>query len=111
MSSINKIRKLLTMNLVDVANALVSIKVPGQVITVDISAGWVDVGEGNILRLEVGADTYIAFEDEDKGAGIAVSITSDPGLKLPAGYHYVICQSRWVRASANPIRKELLRMK
>ena len=43
MSIANKLRKLLTKNIVDIAQALVGVKVPGEVITDDLSAGWVEV--------------------------------------------------------------------
>lgn len=108
MSEANKLRKLLTKNLVDIGQALVSLSVPGKVITDDISARWVDVGEGNILRMEAGADMYVAFSDLNTGG--AVSVTTSPAVKLKGGeFHYVVCQCRYVRASANPLRIELLK--
>jgi hypothetical protein len=106
MSSSNKIRKLVTLNTVDVAQALQSLHIPGKVISANMSTGWIDVGQGNILRIQAGADIYIAFSDNTSGG--VPSATTSPGLKLLTGDHYVLCQSRYVRASANPTRVELL---
>ena len=108
MSRNNKTRKALTKNVVDVAQALVGVEVPGEVITDDLSAGWVEVGEGNILRLQVGADTYVAFDDKNTGG--AVSATTSPAIKLAAGYHKIICTCAYVRLSANATRAELLKL-
>lgn len=106
MSSLNKVRKLVTLNVVDVAQALQSLHIPGKVISVDISAAWIDVGQGNILRIQSSADIYVTFSDNTSGA--APSVTTSPAVKLIAGDHYVLCQARYVRASANPTRVELL---
>ena len=108
MSVANKLRKLLTKNLVDVAQALVGVEIAGEVVTDDLSAAGVEVGEGNILRLEVGADTYVAFSD-DSSIG-AVSAATTNGIKLAAGYHKVVCSCKYVRTSANPTRVELLKL-
>lgn len=108
MANISKIlRKFLTKNLVDVAQSLVSIKLPGEVITDDLSANWVFVGADNILRVEVAADTYIAFLTADGGT-TAVTASTNPAVKVDAGYHYIACAAGWVRTSANPTRVELL---
>ena len=108
MSIRNKIRKLFTKNVVDVAQALVSVAVPGEVITANISAAYVEVGEGNIVRLEIGAVTYVAFDDKTTGG--AVSVTSSPAVKLAIGIHYVICECKYIRTSVNPTRIELLKL-
>lgn len=106
MPSSTKVRKLITLNTVDVAQALQSLHIPGKVISANISTGWVEVGQGNILRIQAAADIYIAFEDE--AVGSAPSVTTSPAVKLLAGDHYVLCQAKYVRASANPTRVELL---
>jgi hypothetical protein len=108
MSSSTKVRKLVTLNTVDVAQALQALKIPGKVISANISTNWADVGQGNILRIQVSADTYVAFSDDTSGS--APSVTTSPAVKLPAGDHYVLCQARYVRASANPTRVELLEL-
>lgn len=108
MSKANKTRKLLTKNVQEVAQALVSVKVPGEVITDDISTAGVEVGEGNILKIEVSADTYVAFSDESTIG--AVSAATSPAVKLTAGEHYVVCACKYVRASANGVRVELLKL-
>lgn len=102
----NKVRKMLTMNIVDVAQTLQSMHIAGDVVTADISTGWVEVGEGNIIRIVVAADTYFAFSDDNLGG--AVSVTTTPAVKILAGEHYIICSAKYVRASANPSRIELL---
>jgi hypothetical protein len=106
MSSLNKVRKLVTLSTVDVAQALQALLIPGKVISANISTGWVQVGQGNILRLQVAADTYVTFSDDTSG-GVPTSSTS-PAVKVLAGVHYVLCQAKYVRASANPTRVELL---
>lgn len=106
MPSSTKVRKLITLNTVDVAQALQSLHIPGKVISANISTGWVAVGQGNILRIQTAGDIYVAFEDE--AVGSAPSATTSPAVKLIAGDHYVLCQAKYVRASANPTRVELL---
>ena len=108
MSSSNKVRKLVTLNTVDVAQALQSLHIPGKVISANISTGWVEVGQGNILRIQTSADIYVSFSDNTSGA--APSVTTSPAVKILAGDHYVLCQSKYVRASANPTRVELLEL-
>lgn len=104
----NKIKKYITMNIVDISQGLQSIHTVGTPILVDISAGWVHVGIGNIVRVVVAANTYIAFDDADLGAGVAVSATSNPSVMVVTGEHYVIASGDWIRASANPTRVEIL---
>lgn len=108
MAITNKLKNLLTNNISDAAQALVSIKAPGKVITDDISAGWVRVGKGNIIRIQVSADTYVAFSKEDDDG--TVSATTSPAIKLDAGYHYIVCAADYVRASAAATRLELLEL-
>ena len=107
MSSNTKVRKLVTLSTVDVAQALQSLHIPGKVITANLSSAWVEVGRGNILRIQVSADTYVAFTDIDGDASV-VSATTSPAVKLLAGDNYVLCQAKYVRTSANPTRVELL---
>lgn len=108
MSIKNKIRKLFTMNIVDIAQALQAMHTVGDVITDDISAGWIEVGETNIIRVEVAAATYFAFSDNNTGG--VVSVTTSPAVKILAGEHYIICSAKYIRASANPTRAELLKL-
>ena len=103
------LNKRLTNNADRAANALQAIKYPGEVIADDMSAGWVKVGAGNIVRLIVGATTYVIFSDDDSVSTVA-NATASPGLQLAAGEHYVLCQEDWIKTSANPTRKELLRL-
>ena len=109
MSSDTKIRKLVTLSTVDVAQALQSLRIPGKVLTANLSLSWTEVGRGNILRIQVAADTYVAFTDIE-GDSSVVSATTSPAVKLPAGDHYVLCQAKFVRMSANATRVELLEL-
>lgn len=108
MSSKNKIRKLLTMNVVDIAQGLQSLHVPGKVIADNVSSGWVFVGQGNIIRVHVSGDTYFAFAEQSSAN--TVSVTTSPAVKILAGEHYIVCQHDFVRASTNPLRIELLEL-
>jgi hypothetical protein len=108
MSKNNTIRKSLTKNVVDVAQALISVKHPGEVISEDMTS-WVKVGEGNLLRVIVTAATYVIFDDDGQNSTTADAAAS-PGLYLAVGEHYIVCQSEYVKMSANPTRKELLRL-
>lgn len=102
----NKVRKQITMSIVDVAQALQSLHITGTPITTDISAGWVEVGEGNIVRVIVGANTYFAFSDDNTAA--AVTSATSPGVMITTGEGYIVCSAKYIRASANPTRVELL---
>lgn len=102
----NKTRKMCTMNIINVAQTLQSTHLAGDVITADISTAWVEVGEFNIVRVIIAADTFFAFSD-DTSAGTVTSTTS-PAVKLTAGEHYIICSGKYIRASSNPSRVELL---
>ncbi|CAB4125075.1 hypothetical protein UFOVP53_56 [uncultured Caudovirales phage] len=106
MASTNKIRKQFTMSIVDCAQALQSLHVVGTVITDDISAAWVEVGQGNIVRVVLTADTYFAFSDDDAAA--AVTVSTSPAVKLGSGESYIITSAKYIRASVNPSRVELL---
>ena len=95
------------MNLIDVSQTLQTMHITGHVVSADISTGWIEVGEGNVLRLEVDTDTYIAFSDSNELTDI-VGISTTPAVKLKPGMRYVICSAKYVRASSNPLRVELL---
>lgn len=103
----NKTRKMITMNLIDVSQTLQTMHITGQVISADISAAWIEVGEGNVLRLEVDTDTYVAFSDSSDLTD-TVGMSTTPAVKLKTGMRYVICSAKYVRASSNPLRVELL---
>lgn len=111
MSKNNTLRKVLTKNAVDVGQALVSLNFPGEVVTVDLSAAnGALVGEGNILRIQIAGDTFVAFSDEENMAAAVTSSTS-PAVKLVgAGVHYILCQFNYVKMSVNPTRAELLKV-
>lgn len=109
MSKNNTIRKTLTKNAVDVAQALTSLKHPGEVIVPASLASWKQVGEGNIIRLVVGVDTYVIFDDDGTNSTLA-SATASPALYLAAGEHYVLCQAEYIKLSAAPTRAELHRI-
>jgi hypothetical protein len=106
MAATNKIRKQITMSMVDVAQALQSLHIIGTVISSDISAGWVEVGQGNVLRVVLGANTYFSFSDDDSSPAVNASTT--PAVMLTTGESYIITSAKYVRASANPTRTELL---
>jgi hypothetical protein len=107
MASETKVRRLVTLSTIDVAQALQSLYIPGKVITANLSSDWTEVGRGNILRIQVATDTYVAFTDID-GDSSVVSATTSPAVKLLTGDNYVLCQAKYVRTSANPTRVELL---
>lgn len=102
------LRKTLTKNIVDIAQALVGLKVPGELISTNLSTAYTKVGKGNVIRLEVSADTYVAFASETGGG--AVSASTSPAVKLPTGDHYVYCVDEFIRTSANVDRSELLKL-
>jgi len=109
MTQKNKLRKQLTKNIVDIGQALVSLSVASKVLDVaDVFAGT-KVGEGNIIRIEITADTYVAFSDE---AGISIpTVATTPAVKLiGAGMHYVVCQCDYIRTSIAITRAELLEL-
>jgi hypothetical protein len=91
----------------DARKVISGILVAGDVVTSDISAAGVKVGKGSILRIRVGAATFVAFSD-DPTIG-TVSVTTTPGLELPAAGTYVIVATGiYVRASANAVRLEVV---
>lgn len=101
------VRKALTKNVVDVAQAIVSLNVAGDVITSDLTS-LTKIGVGNILKVIVGATTYVAFADE-AGSTVTAAVGTTPGLELPAGTHYILCTDEYIIMSSNPTRKELIR--
>lgn len=103
------INKRLTNNASRAAEALQAIKYPGDVLTDDMAADWVKVGAGNIVRLVVGATTYVIFSD-DNTATLTADVAATPALMLAAGEHYVLCAEDYIKTSANPTRKELLKI-
>lgn len=101
------IRKALTKNVVDVAQSLVALEVAGDVLTDNLTT-LTKVGKGNILKVVVGVVTYVAFATEATSL-ITATATTTPGLQLVVGTHYVLCTCDYIRMSANPTRKELIR--
>ena len=81
--------------------------VPGRVIppTTNISNDPELVGKGNICRIRVAAQSYVAFGDESLGT---VSVTTTPGLELAIGVHLVVATDDFIRMSANPARIEII---
>ena len=84
--------------------------VPGEVVTTDTSAAPVFVGRGNLLRIEVTADTYVAFGEDPSTSPIDVAVTaaSTPAVKLPSGYHLVNATEDFIRTSAVLTRLEVI---
>jgi hypothetical protein len=111
MSVHDLLRKYLTKSAVDVAQSVGGIEYPGEVITADLSAGWVWVGRSNIVKIHTSADIYVAYSVESTDPSI-VSSTTSPAVLLKGSVepHHVLSQSDYIRASANPQRVELLRV-
>ena len=106
----NSIRKYFTQSATDVGQALNGLVFAGEVITTDISAAWVAIEPGYVLRIYTTADIYIAFSDFDQAA-TTVSVTTSPGALLKANNYYnIIASGSWVRASANPARVEIIQL-
>lgn len=106
----NKLRKQLTKNIVDVAQALVSLNVVGRVLAVaGIFAGTTEVKAGNIIRIQTTADTYVSFSSQS-GHTIPVATTEHAVKLVGAGMHYVICQDDYIRTSIAITRAELLEL-
>ena len=86
----DKVRKQFTKNVVDISQALVSVNIPGKVIGPDLSAGWLEVGEGNILRIETSGDTFVSFWEIDAGSDAAevtpITCVADSGDSLDGTY-------------------------
>jgi hypothetical protein len=84
--------------------------VAGDVMTADPSAAPVKVLAGSILRIQVSADTYVAFGDDPTASPLsgAISSSTSPAIKLPAGYHLVVATGDFVRMSAAPTRCEII---
>ena len=110
MSQKNKIRKLFTKNIVEIAKALETLNMPGKVLaTAGVQAGTIEVGEGNILRIQTSGDMFVSFGDQSAPA--VPSVTSPVAVKLVgAGVHYVICQCAFARISTAASRIELLEL-
>ncbi|RLG45243.1 MAG: hypothetical protein DRN81_02365 [Thermoproteota archaeon] len=79
--------------------------IPGRVVTADISAAGVEVLKNSICRVEVTAVTYIAFGPGDMPA---VTVATDPGLKLNPGTYLIAATDRFIRASAAVVRLEVV---
>ena len=111
MSVHDLLRKYLTKSAVDVAQSIGGLQYPGEVITDNISTGWVQVGRSNIVKIYTTADIYVAFS-VDQADPASVSSTTSPAtlLKGQDAPHHVLCQSDFIRASANADRVELLRV-
>lgn len=100
------VKKQITMSVVDISQGLQSIHVVGTPVAADISAAWVEVGLGNIVRVVVGANVYFSFADVNTGG--AVDAATDPGVMIVSGEHYIVASGKFIRASANPTRVEIL---
>jgi len=81
--------------------------VPGKVVpaATDTSAAGVLVGKGSLIRVQVSADTYVAFGASDIGA---VAEATSPGLKLASGYYLIRATDDYFRSSADVTRLEIL---
>lgn len=105
MAKTNKAKKMLTNNVRQVADSLQSVRLPGKVIASPAINTWIEVGEGNILRV-IGA-TIVEFTDD---IGItAAPATANVSVSL-VGDEYVVCQCKYVAFSAAPTRLELLEL-
>lgn len=100
------IRKVLTNNIVSIAQALTSVSCPGEVVTANMATAGVNVKAGNIIKVHVSTDTYMAFSNSSTIP--AVTVSTSPAILLTPGEHYVICLGDFVRCSTNPTRVELL---
>ena len=108
MATLNSLKKWFTMGIVDAGQGLQSLHIAGKVISDDISAAYVEVGATNIVRLVVTANTYVAFLDGNTPPTSTVTASTTPAVMLVPGEHYVVCTGKYIRASANPTRVELL---
>lgn len=79
--------------------------IPGDVKTDDASAAGVYVGKGNICRIEVTADTYVAFGADAIGA---VDSSTSPASKLKSGISQVVATDDYIRSSAALTRLEVI---
>ena len=110
MANNSKVRKLFTKNVVDVSQALVVVNIPGEVVAnADVFAGTF-VGEGNIIRIQTTADTFVAFSDESATMALPTVTTAVAVKLVGAGVFYVICQCDYVRTSIAITRAELLKL-
>jgi len=95
------------------AKATIDVLAPGEVLTDDFAAAWEVVGKGCLVRVELSAETFIAFASDAAGKGVstgaaAVTVSSTPAIQLPAGYHILRATGAFMRASTNPDRVEVL---
>lgn len=68
------------------------------------------VGKNNILRVTVSTTTYLAFSDDKAAldaATVDAALATLPCIELASGTYFIACPADWVKASANPTRKEL----
>ena len=92
--------------------------VPGDVLgstalTASAADGGVKVGMGNILRIQVGADTFVQFSNIDQDADdspltTAPDATTSPALKISSGYNIVVATGNFMRCSTAPTRVEIV---
>ena len=106
----NSIRKFFTQSATDVGQALNGLVFAGDVVTVDISAAWVAIEPGYILRIYTTADIYIAFDEFDQGATAVTSATSPGALLKANNYYNIIASGNFMRTSANPVRVEKIQL-
>lgn len=83
--------------------------VPGDLLTDDTSSAPRLVGGGNLLRIEVGSTTYIAFDDVPANLA-TVDATTTPALKLAAGVWLVAATGDFVKTSAAATRIEVIQL-
>ena len=86
------------------ARATMEVLAPGEVITP--STDWIKIGQGCLVRVEVTAETYIAFAEDTTGG--ATTVATSPAVKLPIGYHVIRATETFMRASLAPARIEVL---
>lgn len=84
--------------------------VPGDVVAADTSAAGVLVKAGSICRIQVTADTYVAFGPDSIAA---VTSSTTPALKLVGvagrdGVYMVVATDDFIRSSAALTRLEVL---
>jgi hypothetical protein len=84
----------------------------GTATSANMATSSLQVGKGSVLRVRVGAATFIAFSNDKTAldaATIDAAYVASPCIELPAAGTYVIASpAKWARASADPVRKELI---
>lgn len=88
-------------------NTISNVLEQGVVIPQDVSAVAVQVAPYSLLRIECAAPTYLVLRDTEAEATVPTSTTS-PAIKLPIGISLVNATKLWIRASANPVRIEVI---